>query len=372
MNIYLHIGTEKTGTTTLQNFLYLNKDKLLESGYYYPKSAGLRNHQRLSIAAYNLEKRDPYTRLNNINSDRVLESYQNIIVKRLKSELNCVQQPNIIFSSEHIQSRLTSLSEIQRLKEILVSLGAINIIVIVYLRNPVEIANSLYSTAIKCGSEAIHPFRPSHEYIRHICDHKSTIENYTEVFGKGAVVPRIFESSTLEGGSLLKDFINVVGLTWDPNYIIPNSLNESLSVNGLEILRRFNTKVPRFINERENPLRRNIVEYFELHFAGSTLNKYVMPQWLIDEYEDNFIESNECVRKTWFPERKALFQKYTSPTNFAQNIPDAELDNLSNMLANIWIDNYPSLKHFSHFVNKASLLSGPFSRFARWAYIRYF
>ena len=34
--IYLHIGSPKTGTKTIQKFLYENKDKLLENGILYP------------------------------------------------------------------------------------------------------------------------------------------------------------------------------------------------------------------------------------------------------------------------------------------------------------------------------------------------
>lgn len=34
--LYLHIGTPKTGTTAIQNFLPLNKSLLNEQGFCYP------------------------------------------------------------------------------------------------------------------------------------------------------------------------------------------------------------------------------------------------------------------------------------------------------------------------------------------------
>lgn len=37
----LHIGTEKTGTTTLQSFLSKNRDALSKQGIIYPKSPGI-------------------------------------------------------------------------------------------------------------------------------------------------------------------------------------------------------------------------------------------------------------------------------------------------------------------------------------------
>lgn len=61
MKCFLHIGTEKTATTTIQSFLSLNRKRLREYGYFYPESIGFLNHSSLSIAAYELTKRDDLT-----------------------------------------------------------------------------------------------------------------------------------------------------------------------------------------------------------------------------------------------------------------------------------------------------------------------
>ncbi|MBN2700263.1 MAG: hypothetical protein ACPW60_12765 [Methylohalobius sp. ZOD2] len=38
MRIVLHIGTHKTGSTALQRFLYLNRERLLDQGWLYPRT----------------------------------------------------------------------------------------------------------------------------------------------------------------------------------------------------------------------------------------------------------------------------------------------------------------------------------------------
>ncbi|EAL6169552.1 acyl carrier protein, partial [Campylobacter coli] len=38
MTAYVHIGTMKTGTSSIQNFLYLNRSLLQKQNYYYPIS----------------------------------------------------------------------------------------------------------------------------------------------------------------------------------------------------------------------------------------------------------------------------------------------------------------------------------------------
>lgn len=38
MTFYLHIGTMKTGTSSIQDFLFVNRDILLKQGFLYPIS----------------------------------------------------------------------------------------------------------------------------------------------------------------------------------------------------------------------------------------------------------------------------------------------------------------------------------------------
>ncbi len=43
----VHIGTEKTGTSSIQMFLYKNRKKLIKSGYHFLQSAGKTNNWAL-------------------------------------------------------------------------------------------------------------------------------------------------------------------------------------------------------------------------------------------------------------------------------------------------------------------------------------
>lgn len=47
--IYLHIGIGKTGTSSIQKFLYLNRDKLLDDNTLYPLS-GIQNYAHFKLA----------------------------------------------------------------------------------------------------------------------------------------------------------------------------------------------------------------------------------------------------------------------------------------------------------------------------------
>ena len=55
----LLIGTEKTGTTTLQHFLAANRPALAERGFLYPSFCGAINHTGLAAYALAPAKTDP-------------------------------------------------------------------------------------------------------------------------------------------------------------------------------------------------------------------------------------------------------------------------------------------------------------------------
>lgn len=303
MKCYLHIGTEKTATTTIQEFLHVNRSKLLKHHYFFTKSAGYRNNAGLALAAYNQHRRDNLTNSRALYNDRSFRNYQKRIVKNLKKELANHQDCTVVFSSEHIQSRLSTITELKRLKQILLELGCDDIRVVVYLRNPVDLASSLYSTFVVVGDSGAPP-SPRDSYFSHVCNHRNTLEKFGEVFGESRLIPRLFAKEAFVQGSILSDFAEAIGLSCQEQFRFPPSRNERLSARGIEILRSVNQIFPVFIGKRRVPLRSKF-GWLIARVIGGT--KYKIPEELALEYEQAFHESNEWVRKHYFPERASLF-----------------------------------------------------------------
>lgn len=339
MKCILHIGTEKTGTTSLQEFLHLNRDLLATNGVLYTKSAGLTNNRALSVAAFNLDRRDDLTKSLKIYDDKELIAYQTAIIDGLKNELRRAKNIHtVIFSSEHIHSRLRTDDELSRLKNILGDLGFDQITIVVYLRVPAEIANSLYSTAIISGNTIIAPPGPHNKYVDNLCNHRKTLVRFREKFGMEAIVPRLFSKTDLVNGSIIDDFFETIGLPISDNdYIIPEKQNKSLNVLGLELLRRINKEIPVFTNsDRPNPLRGNIISYIVTYLQDG--EKYGISTELLAKYTEAFRESNEWVRAEYFPDRKVLFEDASIPGPGDGNFRPAELDRLASMISAIWLD----------------------------------
>ena len=49
MHLYLHIGTGRTGTQSLQDFLKKNSEQLAMNGVFYPLTEGKNHHNALAL-----------------------------------------------------------------------------------------------------------------------------------------------------------------------------------------------------------------------------------------------------------------------------------------------------------------------------------
>jgi hypothetical protein len=335
MKCFLHIGTEKTATTTIQAFFQANAKKLLDQGFIYTKSAGVGNNRALPVAAYDPQRRDAFTRRQKITSDKQFLEFQQGVVKNLKLEIDGLNKnaDTIIFSSEHIQSRLTNPSELFRLKAILQALGATDITVIIYLRRPAEIANSLYSTAIKCGEQMWEtPPPPDNPYFNNVCNHQQTLLKYAAVFSRSAIVPRLFDKAEFVNQSIIDDILSVIGIPESSDYNMPKNRNEGLSPLGIKLLRSLNKAIPTLLRNQPNPLRADLVAYVVRNFSNG---RYVMPKSLYEAYDQAFQESNEWVRDEYFPERQHLFSTFV-PEARVLDLPEKEMEELVAFIAEIW------------------------------------
>lgn len=335
MKCFLHIGTEKTGTSTIQEFFSNNRNQLARRGYYYPESLGLPNNRFLPVAAFNTSRRDDFTTQLGLISDDALIAFQKNILLNFKNEVRkLAPDSKVICSSEHIQSRLTTIEEIERLRKILNEARISDITVIVYLRNPSETANSLCSTAIKSGDITRDIPLPDNEHFENICNHKKTVEKFVSVFGKEKVVVRLFRRDKFINHSLIHDFSNIIGL--DPNIdglSMPVNQNESLSLLGMMILRNLNEKIPPFNSDGINNQRKDLTQLVSKYFSEP---KFSMGKEFYQAYDSYFAGSNLWIRENYFPEEAELFS-YEPPETSRLEISEDVLLEITNFIAEIWI-----------------------------------
>lgn len=330
MKCYLHIGTQKTGSTTLQQFLSINRAMLAQQGYFVPQSSGQTKDWLLMVACYDPDRRTNATHNLGIHTERQLEIFRACTLRSLKQECNKTNLPYLILSSEDFHGSLTSVTELNRLKNSLTYIGCNNIQVIVYLRDPAELANSKYCGMIAGGATEKNP-PPPEDYKQH-CDHRQTLERWSDIFGNENILARIHEKTSLVNASIIDDFVQCIGASLTPGMILPSNINTVLSHNALELIRRVNEKLPE-TSMYQTFLRAALTSHIKSHITGPN---YVMPEEYFRAYDAAYADSNEWTRKHWFPERDQLFSREHRPLPSICDIPQEQLDQYIDLLITLW------------------------------------
>jgi hypothetical protein len=258
MRIFVHIGAEKTGTSSVQQFLRRNRDKLKSAGYLYPQAYGFDSHMSLGAACQNDYVRDDLRMIHGLDSIQKIKDFRVALVEQLREEAAEREYSHMLLSSEHCSSRLTSPVEVERLAQILRKVSR-DVVALVYIRRQDEFLCSTYSTDVKSGFTGRMTL-PGEELRRNRYDYHALLHRWASVFGKENIVCRIYEQKNLKQGDIVDDFADAVGLKLSDIYDRPARINESLDVTALEFLRLFNRSVPCFKNSVRNADRGNIVQ----------------------------------------------------------------------------------------------------------------
>ncbi|MHC5075807.1 MAG: hypothetical protein ACYTFM_05205 [Planctomycetota bacterium] len=237
--LYIHIGTVKTGTTALQHFLDSNRDILKQKGFVYPLDKdGRYAHYRLS---WSLRKKTGLTRWDWPEDIGEPDQEWRFAIKQITDYKG-------IISSEHFFGCNTKIiSEIHKIT------SEFNVKIFVYWRRPDKLLDSWYSQRIK-GSEKV--ALPSY---RQKFKSKEHLDIWAKVFGKENILVRPYERTQLYKEDVVADFLHhVLGLELTEEFTLPEKeMNTRLHRIALEYKRMVNLIpiAPREKRKIVNPLR---------------------------------------------------------------------------------------------------------------------
>lgn len=244
--VFLHIGTNKTGTTSIQRYLFSNKELLKKDKLLYPNT-GL-----IGEAHYGISNGLGFS-----NSILLNKSKQSLIqLKRdLHKEATKKKYKSVIISSEDFM--LNGPSEnIKRF------LDGWEVKVIVYLRRHDEWWESAYTQAMKMKSNPPWPrgvmgfinyHREKHSFFG---NYEALLSKWEDIVGRNNIIVRPFEKQQLKDG-LLSDFLNCINyhpVSIDALKQIKNE-NESISRLGVGLLDVFQRL------DIDNDVRKHLINY---------------------------------------------------------------------------------------------------------------
>ena len=153
MKLLLHIGTEKTGTTSLQKWLTRNGDALKRDGLWYCESLGQPNNRRIATYGVGYGGQDESFRRLKLNTPAAFEAFAAEVESSLAVEVTRARAAGcrlFVISNEHMHSRLIAPDMVARVRALL---GAHfdDIAVQGFLRPQVDLAISRLSIGARTG-----------------------------------------------------------------------------------------------------------------------------------------------------------------------------------------------------------------------------
>jgi len=342
--LILHIGTEKTGSTSIQTFLRVNHRRLNANGIGVPTCLGDTLHFRLQLMANDADVNDDFTRNLRLHLDpafrqQTLAEWRDTFYKEVISS----SARTWIISCETLHSRLLRDSELERLRQILYPLFN-TITILVYLRDPLSLAISRLTEAAKSSCPVSLPVPPSSPLDFDICNHRQTVARWQSLMGPDSFQIRLFDPDTLVGGDVMLDFMTFCQLD-QITYRIPRHQNTSLSATGLALMEEINRHVPRrWIDGTLIESRWLLACHVLQHMRGGASFRPSIEE--IQLYHEHYAESNEWVRHHFFPDRPYLF-KPNYEAKCSQSTPtfdQADLRRVGRLIANLWLTKVAQIK----------------------------
>lgn len=273
--LILHIGKSKTGTSTFQQSIELNKHLLAANGINIPGFLKDPNHSQLALAFS--QNPGVIARGMGIDSELDRADLRHHLGEQFKAY---VTDGTWLMTSEHIATRLRSREEISELLEFLRQFFD-QVDVIAVVRRPDDLAASAYSESIKAGRtwnfdvSYANKARRSYSHAAFASIWRSGLPNNT-TFTLRPYLPQ-------RANNDLIDFVlKFAGV--NPhlrNSFAPvETLNESLSVEAVQFLRLVNPNFPP--GSLTNRLRRKLIGALSAYRGNKVTLTPEIGQFLVD------------------------------------------------------------------------------------------
>ena len=303
--LYLHIGTPKTGTTSIQNFCHDNIDILHAYGYDYPdlpyrytKANKLRNGHFLAGYLHDEEGNRDYEK----EDRRIREAFANLKERFARYD-------HIILSDEGIWNR--SLKEDCRIWQKVqeeVRTGDFAITVIVYLRPQYDYLYCWWNQRVKQGmcpeADLTWEEMLARDGVIEL-DYYNVLQHISEFVGKENIIVRIFDRKEFVDGSLYKDFVQCVGLPHREDYFLSKERhNTSLTRNNGEIKRILN-ELPN-LDAQGNIWFRNVLSSLSEYTPDEVSYSMFTPEEM-QSFTEQFRESNIRLETEYLGRQGTIF-----------------------------------------------------------------
>lgn len=305
MKCVLHIGTEKTATSLLQEWLYANKQTLKARGIHLTNSFGTPNNRY--IPAFFCLGDDDFFLHHRLSTEQDKRVFFKKFKQDFAKEVSRAESAHtVLLTSEHFHSRLLQQAEVSALKAFLDEHFEQTELVC-YFREQADMALSFYSTQLRGNGqrdvdEVMAHVTPSIHYYNFL----SIADLWSSAFGRENCRFRIYDKSRFRHGDIRMDFLDAISevdLSDDLEFA-SDTKNESLSGLQAIVFREINRIVPYWhethgMNPRNLDLKQRILQLPSLK-RGKIHSKEVL------RVSDRFAESNRRFFEFYLPTERGF------------------------------------------------------------------
>lgn len=212
MHCVIHLGTEKTGTTSIQKALSANRSLLDNHNVLVGWPEDLQNSRYLSLGSS--DTRDEFWDWKNWQSLDQKNDYVNAAIQWLDFQIasNPGRFRLAVFSSEHFHSRVREESQFSWLRNFFLSRFQ-SVHFVCYLRPQDDLLTSLYSTTLRNGSaRSLESFQRAVQKDDYYFNYEAMLERWTDAFPSATFSVREYQASSVEDWDVVSDFFEVAQL----------------------------------------------------------------------------------------------------------------------------------------------------------------
>lgn len=234
--LFIHIGTPKTGSTSIQHFCYTNEEFLRKNGWVYPSFDGYFTSQFKEINGAVFCYPDAF---------HAMDPNRHQWEELWGLTLELLETNNVILSNETFwfAGNLPFIREAAARWE--------NLEILVYLRRQDLYLESMYLNNIRSGEirdfneyldECINYGKVSMHGNDWILDYDEQLKLLSDIVGVNRIHVRPFEKKKFKNENLIVDFLEVLGIYDNgiANVITDIHENQALPMEKLELYRLFN------------------------------------------------------------------------------------------------------------------------------------
>lgn len=294
--IIIHIGSGKTGSSSIQRALFKSLRKNEDQSITYPLILERKSTQIFCFGFSDFDNVPSKMRKQVNNDQKSFKKFQQSIRDEFKAKTKDAE--TVLVSSEYF-FRSTEV-EISRLKTFLKSLGFTSFKIILYVRDPRDFYISLVQQSLKKGSK----FKLPEDFWY---DFKRVIEQWDKAFGH--IVVRKFSRDSLVDGDVVADFNHVLDSFGKPVNAKAIKVNESVSAEISQAMQDVFSKVPdsklsvqqrqsvrkcinTFIKEHVGVGSKSVLKEEYKHIIGNRFKNDIL--WLDNYYNLKFDMEDNC------------------------------------------------------------------------------